>query len=392
MKTFGPAHPYSYSETDTRSSFLKKKLEGVALKVQNVRNLNKILEILIYLRNLSKLPRALYLIRSCQIVLYNSGATLSGLAIESYLAKKMGKKVIFVFHGTDVRPVYLDGSVWGANNINSKELRRIAKKQKKLAQLAERTSDFIVAWSGITHFFSKPIYTHEDLGFPIPSVGVSSFAKSSDSRKLKIVHMPTNKAAKGTAEIERVIKHLQKKYQFDFDVVTGIPHDQAIEKLSAADIVIDQLYADSATGILAAEASMLQRPCIIASKDAEWFRCILGKNLPQTVFIHPEELSLTISNLLANDTTRLDSAKSAKNYFSTWDSHRVAQNYLEILSGTSDLGERDPLELNEPRGGFAPERDIKENLAGYINLFGESGLFLEHNTSLRSAIMQYPRS
>ena len=61
---------------------------------------------------------------------------------------------------------------------------------------------------------------------------------------------------KGTTYIEEAIKSLVSKYDFQYIRITGFNHDELVEKLCQADIVIDQMLIGS-YGILAIEAMHL---------------------------------------------------------------------------------------------------------------------------------------
>lgn len=86
--------------------------------------------------------------------------------------------------------------------------------------------------------------------------------------KFRIVHVPTNRDIKGTALLERSLEELRAKYDFELEVVEGVPHAEALKALKRAHLVVDEVGDPSVTGVkgrlnvLALEAMMLGRPVI----------------------------------------------------------------------------------------------------------------------------------
>jgi len=77
-----------------------------------------------------------------------------------------------------------------------------------------------------------------------------------NKKKSIIVHAPSRMNVNGTIYIEEAIKSLVSKYDFQYIHITGFNHDELVEKLCQADIVIDQMLIGS-YGILAIEAMHL---------------------------------------------------------------------------------------------------------------------------------------
>lgn len=61
----------------------------------------------------------------------------------------------------------------------------------------------------------------------------------------RVVHMPTNRAIKGTDAIIAAVEALQAEgVAFEFELIEGRPHDEATRVLREADVLIDQLGSD----------------------------------------------------------------------------------------------------------------------------------------------------
>lgn len=65
--------------------------------------------------------------------------------------------------------------------------------------------------------------------------------------KLRIIHMPTRKGFKGTVIVMQAIELLkQRRADFEFSVVQGLAFDEYTKVVESADVVIDQVWSQSA--------------------------------------------------------------------------------------------------------------------------------------------------
>ena len=91
---------------------------------------------------------------------------------------------------------------------------------------------------------------------PIDTSAVTPVPPTDRARPL-VVHAPSNRRRKGTDHVVAACERLP----VDLDVVEGLKHDQALERVARADIVVDQLNAGW-YGISALEAMALGKPVI----------------------------------------------------------------------------------------------------------------------------------
>jgi len=59
--------------------------------------------------------------------------------------------------------------------------------------------------------------------------------------KFRILHCPTNPEIKGTKYIEEAITELKEKYDFEYETITGQPHEEILLEMAKCDLYIDQL-------------------------------------------------------------------------------------------------------------------------------------------------------
>jgi glycosyltransferase involved in cell wall biosynthesis len=79
----------------------------------------------------------------------------------------------------------------------------------------------------------------------------------SDNPRPLVVHAPSNREKKGTAQVIATLEQLP----VDVDIVEGVPHEQARARYARADIIVDQLQAGW-HGVFALEAMALGKPVV----------------------------------------------------------------------------------------------------------------------------------
>ena len=84
--------------------------------------------------------------------------------------------------------------------------------------------------------------------------------------KFKIVHAPTNAESKGTKYILAAIEKLKSKYDFEFELIQGLAHEEAKKKYAGSDLVIDAIHC-GCYGLLAIECMALGKSVICWISD-----------------------------------------------------------------------------------------------------------------------------
>lgn len=95
----------------------------------------------------------------------------------------------------------------------------------------------------------------------IDRVRASSRARPGGSGPLRILHAPSNPAIKGSAQIERAVASVARRENVELVLVSGRSHEEVLDAVAAADLVIDQLNSET-TGVLSAEAMALEKPVL----------------------------------------------------------------------------------------------------------------------------------
>ena len=88
--------------------------------------------------------------------------------------------------------------------------------------------------------------------------------------KVRVLHVPSSAAAKGSVEIRRTISDLVAGgVPIEFVELSNASNEEVLAALKGADLVVDQLYSDIVMPSLAKEAAVLGVPVIVAGYFGE---------------------------------------------------------------------------------------------------------------------------
>jgi len=148
-----------------------------------------------------------------------------------------------------------------------------------------------------------------------------------DKKRPVIVHAPSDKAKKGTKAVLWAIDHLKKKYDFEFRVIHGVDHTEAINIISNCDVMVDQFVA-GAHGLASLEAMALGKPTLCYIKPA------LVETYPPDfpiVNANQDNLAAVLGNLLENGALRHQIGRQSRAYVEKYhDAHKIAHDLVEI--------------------------------------------------------------
>ena len=142
-----------------------------------------------------------------------------------------------------------------------------------------------------------------------------------------IVHPVTSQDAKGTEFIISAIEKLKNNYQFDFQILENILHENVKEAMSKADIVIDQLIL-GAFGTTTLEGMAFGKPVICYISDN------LLKALPSgnpIVNASPDTIHQELEKLIVGSSIRNECGKKSRLYAEKYhDADKIAFQLKEI--------------------------------------------------------------
>ncbi|MDQ0227978.1 glycosyltransferase [Metabacillus niabensis] len=147
-----------------------------------------------------------------------------------------------------------------------------------------------------------------------------------------IAHAPTSPYIKGTKHILKAIETLKEQYEFEFILVQGKSHKEAMEIYQKADLIIDQLHIGS-YGLFAVEAMALGKPVICWISD--FMKEKYPKELP-IIIANPDTIKECIEYSLKNLDMLSEIGKKGRKYVEIHhdmitNSQMMLKKYKEIL-------------------------------------------------------------
>lgn len=221
-------------------------------------------------------------IRSHDVVHFYFGSSFLPRQLDIRWLKRLGKRVIVEFLGSDIRmptveaqrnPYYVQ--------IDWESDRRA---QRIMRAWSRATQGHVVVADHSLDAFLKPYFTHiHVVGQRVAICSLPPSPPDPNAPQMRIVHSPTDVAAKGTEFIRGAVKDLQQRgAPIDYVEVQGLTHSQAREIYRTADLIVDQLCSGS-HGVFAAEAMGLAKPVV----------CYL---LPEIEATYPSDLPIINAN------------------------------------------------------------------------------------------------
>ena len=164
-----------------------------------------------------------------------------------------------------------------------------------------------------------------------PGIDVSGFTLTppSDRTRPVVVHAPSNRAKKGTADVIAACEGLG----VELEIVEGLHHDEARRRYERADIVVDQLRAGW-YGLFAIEAMALGKPVVsfLHEEAVRRTEAAFGVRVP-IVRATAETLADALRPLIDQREERRRLGAESRAYVEqVHDADRVADRLLDIYS------------------------------------------------------------
>jgi glycosyltransferase involved in cell wall biosynthesis len=250
------------------------------------------------------------------------------------ILKNLGKKIVFISNGDDLRSYKMLIKDLKRNNLLShakyikKELQHIApfpnyeSVRKKKAHLVQKYADVIFAKPDRAHHLTKEYHI---VWPPFDLDSVKYDIKQSDDPL--IVHAPSNRNIKGTKYILRAIKNLKNEYKFTFLLCEAIPNEELRANLAKSEIVIDQILLPG-YGLFGIEA--------MATGNAVLGSAVPGYNgFPERLPIvttTPDTIYENLKNMLEDPELRRDLAQKGRAYVEKYhDYKKVTADFLQKI-------------------------------------------------------------
>lgn len=309
--------------------------------------------------------------------------------LEVPLLRLLGKRVIYVFLGSDSRPLYLNGYAFkGKGNVRL--VRIMTRVQQAVVRFIERSAHACVNHPPQAYFHQRPFASVLHMGLPYAGPSKEPGPTADEGRPVRIIHIPSKAGPKGSDRFRAIIERLKEKYAIDYVEMTGIPHAQVLETIAGADMALDEFFSDTPMAVFATECAFHGVPVVVGGYYSEYMAADHpGLPLPPSMFVVPDEVEQAIERLIIDREKRTALGSEAFNYVTAhWTAEQVAAKYLRIIEG--DIPKEwmyDPYQLKYIHGAGLHEDELKENIRLFTQNGKTSSLALDDKPYLRNALM-----
>lgn len=387
-------HPFSYKHNETPPIIVRaaKFIQSKRLATPKSHLISKIWWIT--LRQVTMIILLVWAIFKFDVFIFSYRSSFFQL-YDLPILKWFHKRIIYVFHGSDSRPPYLDGSIMATDRgLSVQDCIKFTCKQKSRVKKIERYADVLVCHTLNAHFFEKKLVPLLLVGLPYDSERALSFkTHSADEFKVRILHSPSHPEGKGTPRIRQAIQNLQSQgYVIEFIEISGKPNAVVLEELAKCDFAVDQAYCDIPIAAFAIEAASFGKPTVVAGYAQEEFcRTIPLDQLPPSQYCHPDEIEKAIEQLIRDKTYRCQLGERARNFVTThWNPEKVAERYLRLIEGNIPKDWwYDPNHIRYIHGWGFSEQRVKNLVHAVVEKEGRAVLQLADKPELEQLLMDF---
>jgi hypothetical protein len=319
------------------------------------------------------------------------------------ILRALKKRIIYRFHGDDVRPAYLSGSfILNKKNFNAAECIKQAYEIKKKVRKIEKFSDVVISNPLFSHFLELPFISATRIGMPCFHSGEQFLrsdkisTNSQEPGRIRVIHAPSNPEVKGTRKVRIAINGLRKSgYPIEYFEIKGKPNDLVLREIANCDFVIDQLYSDTPMSAFVCEAASFSKPAVVGGYAKETFGDIYpsGK-IPPSSYCDPSNLVDAIVKLTSDKEYRLELGKKAEEFVNeNWAAQKVAQRYLLlIMNKIPQSWWYNPGNIAYLHGAGIIEEKLKEVIRSVIDVGGKEALQLADKPKLEKLLVKFAYS
>jgi hypothetical protein len=230
-----------------------------------------------------RLPSFVGEIRRADVLHWYMTAALPGGA-DVRLADRLGRAGIVEFAGGDIRYPELesqDNPYWAEIQplYEYRSWENKERSQRTQALFGRHGCEALVSCPSLLRYVDRERFAQVHLvrqRIPVSSF-VPAYPDPEVARPL-VVHASTARHTKGTPWVLETVERLRKRVEFDFELLEGIPHREALATVGRADVYLDQ-FVVGAHGSAAIEAMALGKP-------------VVGYIKPSVMAAYPPEMPL----------------------------------------------------------------------------------------------------
>jgi len=309
--------------------------------------------------------------------------------------RKLGKRVISVFLGSDSRPLYMNGAFWAIHGDDYGKMASAVEKQRGEVRRIEEGSDLVVCHALSAHFLTRPFARFFAIGFPqkVPlALRIWHAAgRRAGNGTVRILHAPSKPEFKGSEEIARAVAELREEgLPLELVLLTGQPNGEVLREIRRCDFVVDEAYSDTPLAGFGVEAGLAGRLPVVGSYATE--PDFLGDRLPPSVFVEPGGIKEAIRALALDPERRKKGGKATRAFLrKEWRPRQVASRYLRLFAGEGDPSWfSSPGDISYLHGWGIPEDKLRRRLNALIGgSLGAAVLRLEDKPGLEKAFLEF---
>lgn len=290
------------------------------------------------------------------------------------ILKFFGRKVLYIFHGTDSRAPYLNGVYKGRT---TDEVIGATKRLKERLVVIEKYADHIISNPSQGHLHSSIFINRDYVSYPM-SYGGSYKLSLNNNKEIRIVHAPSNGDVKGTSEIRAIINKLKGEgFDICYIELTGVSNATVLKELMNCDIVIDQLYSDNLLTGISIEAGYSGKPSVMGSYYSDKLRDNYDGEIP-FIYCQPGDLEKNLRGLIDNKKLRRSYGIRAEKFVhSNCDPEKVAVNFLKIINNKiPSKWFFDPMKTTYLYGAGLSKNEVADNIKAVVRRGGFEALMI----------------
>ncbi len=384
-------HPFAYDERRHEAPVVRL---AVAVASRSRRPGGRRVEKALWrpLELLARVALLAWSLRRFDAYVFGFGTTIL-FSHELPLLRWLGKRIVFVFNGSDARPSYVDGADMAESlGRSTDDCIRMTRRKKENIRRIERYADAVVSQPAFSHFFERPVVDFFRLG--VPSTGPDQRGTpDEDAGEIRILHSPSHPEVKGSDRIRETVEELKRGgLPLNLIELRGVPNAIVRAEIARADFVIDQIYSDAPMVGFATEAATAGVPAIVGGYAWPELRRIYPDDaMPPVEQCHPDELAAAVGRLAEDVAYRRSLGERARRFVEgPWTQHGIAERYLAVLQGEIDASWLfDPRTLRYVRGVGLTEQRGRELVRALVTSGGREALQLSDKPALEQAFVEF---
>lgn len=243
--------------------------------------------------------------------LWLTGGILKNL--DFVILKFFKKPAVVQFHGGDFRnsALWVKTNPWWSEAYEKNFMEELDVKAKLTQENFAKAGFCFAMGYGMLPFVTEE-NTSRAVALPraIELKAYENHRQRFSGKKVTIVHAPSHPTSKGSHYIVEAIRHLEERYPIEFILLQEMNHEEVLEQLSKADIVVDQLLCGD-YGLLAVEA--LNAGAVVVANVNEELRKAYPEKLP-IVQADPDTIESVLEDLILHPETSQATAQLGPAY------------------------------------------------------------------------------